>query len=278
QITLNVSSMVPGTISGTVRDQNGDTVDDADVELQDDQGNTVETTQTDNNGEYSFTGVDPGDYTVIATKTGYKSDQGDVTLGSGGSETRDLQIEQGTIRGKVVDEDGKGIEDADVELRDDNGNLVRETTTDGSGNFRFDDLPLGTYTVIIKASGYDTRTEDGVVVDEDDNDNSMGSLDVTPEAAAGNFLADYWWLLLIIIIIVVVLILVVMLAKRKKPAPEEAPPEYATAQVPAEQAPPYQEAPAEQPPYQEAPPEQYPEEPQPETPPEETPPETPPEE
>ncbi len=287
QITLNVSSMVPGTISGTVTDQNGDTVEDADVELQDDQGNPVETTQTDNFGVYSFTDVDPGDYTVIATKTGYKSDQGDVTLGSGGSETRDLQIEQGTIRGKVVDEDGKGIEDADVELRDDNGDLVRETKTDAGGNFRFDDLPLGTYTVIIKASGYDTRTEDGIVVDEDDNVNNLGSLDVTPEAAAGNFLADYWWLLLIIIIIVVVLILVLMLAKRKKPAPEEAPPEYATAQVPEGQAPPYQEAPAEQPPYQEAPPEQYPpqepqpeqypEEPQPETPPEETPPETPPE-
>lgn len=285
QITLNVSSMVPGTISGKVTDQNGDTVDDADVELQDDQGNTVETTQTDNEGKYAFTGVDPGDYTVIATKTGYKSDQGDVTLGSGGSETRDLQIEQGTIRGKVVDEDGKGVEDADVELRDDNGDLVRETTTDAGGNFRFDDLPLGTYTVIIKASGYDTRTEDGVVVDEDDNVNNLGTLDVTPKAAAGNFLADYWWLLLLIIIIVVVLILVLMLAKRKKPAPEEAPPEYATAQVPAEQAPPYQEAPAEQPPSeappeqypQEPQPEQYPEEPQPETPPEETPPETPPE-
>jgi protocatechuate 3,4-dioxygenase beta subunit len=266
QITLNVSSLVPGTISGTVTDQNNDIVEDADVELQDDQGNTVDTTQTDNNGDYFFTAVDPGDYTVIATKTGYKSDQGDVTLGSGGDETQDLQIEQGIIRGKVVDDDGKPIEDATVELRDDNGDPVGETTTDANGNFRFDDLPLGTYTVIIKASGYDTLTEDGVVVDEADNDNNLGSLDVTPKEAAGNFLADYWWLLLLIIIIVVVIILVALLAKRKKPEPEPAP-EYATAQVPAEQAPPY-EAPQEQPPYEAPPEEQYPQEPQPEPQPE----------
>ncbi len=275
--TLNVSSTLPGKISGTVEDENGDPIENADVDLVDDNEQVVDSTTTDNFGFYEFTDVDPGSYTVKASKTDYRDDERSVAVAGGEEKTgQNLELKFGSIEGVVVDENGDPVADATVEILDENGDVVGTDTTNSQGRFEVEDLLLGTYTVRISADGFETLTVDGVEITNDDPSNDLGDREVTEEVT-GDFLADYWWLLLLIIIIVVVLILVALLAKRKKPAPEEAPPEYATAQVPAEQAPPYQEAPAEQPPYQEAPPEQYPQEPQPETPPEEPQPETPPE-
>ena len=282
---LNISSTLPGSISGTIEDENGDPIENADVDLVDDNDQVVDSTTTDSDGLYEFTDVDPGSYTVKASKDGYRDDERSVTLAGSEDKTgQDLELRFGSIEGVVVDENGDPVPDATVEVIDENGDVVGTDTTNSQGRFDIEDLLLGTYTVRISADGFETLTVDGVEITDADPTNDLGNTEVTEEVT-GDFLADYWWLLLLIIIIVVVLILVVMLAKRKKPAPEEAPPEYATAQVPAEQAPPYQEAPAEQPPSeappeqypQEPQPEQYPEEPQPETPPEETPPETPPE-
>jgi hypothetical protein len=276
--TLNVSADLPGTITGIVYDSNDNLIEDADVELLD-GANLVDTTISASDGEYTFTNVDPGSYTVRATKTGYRDDEISVTLSSGEDlGGKDLVLGLGTIRGRVIDEDG-GVNDATVKVYDENDDLVVEGTTSSNGDFRFDDLLLGTYKVVISADGYETFTEEGVEIPESGT-NNLGNMEIVAEAGAGDFLSDYWWLLLLIIIIVVVLILVVLLAKRKKPQPEAAPPQYAMAQVPEEQAPPYQ-APPEQQPYQpppEAPPETYPEEPYQHPPPEETPPERPPDE
>jgi hypothetical protein len=171
----------------------------------------------------------------------------------------------------VKDKDtGEGIGGATVKILDEDGAEVGSDITSGSGHFSVGDLPPGDYTIVITADDYKELTLEDEIVDQDLD---LRDVDITPKAAAGDFLSDYWWLLLLIIIIVIVIILVALLAKRKKPEPEPAP-EYATAQVPAEQAPPY-EAPQEQPPY-EPPQEQYPQEPQPETYPEEPQPETPP--
>jgi hypothetical protein len=273
--TLNISSTLPGSIKGEITDDANNEVEGADVELVDDNDQVVDTTTSDSNGEYEFTSVDPGTYTVRASKTGYEEDDRSVTVGSDDHKTGvDLTLGLGRIQGDVVDENGEGIPDATVEVYDENGDLVGTDTTDSGGGYRIDDLLLGTYSIKVIADGYETVTVEDQVLDS----NVLNADDISVNAEGdGNFLADYWWLLLVIIIIVVVLILVIMLAKRKKPAPEEAPPEYATAQVPEEQAP-YQEAPPEQQPYQETPPEQYPpQEPQPETYPEEAPPEAPPE-
>jgi hypothetical protein len=283
--TLNISTSLPGSISGTVEDENGDPIEDADVELYDDNDQLVDSTTSDGSGDYTFTDVAPGSYTVRASMTGYRDDERAVIVAGGEDKTgQDLELEFGSIEGVVVDENGDPVPGATVEVLDDNGDVVGTDTTSSNGRWEVEDLFMGTYTVRISAEGYETETVDGVEITNNDPSNDLGDLAVTEEVT-GNFLTDYWWLLLLIIIIVVVVILIALLAKRKKPALEEAPPEYATAQVPEEQAPPYQEAPQEQPPYQEAPPEQYPpqepqpepepypQEPQPEQPPEGNPPE-----
>ncbi len=273
QSTLNLTAIVDGSISGTVTDQDGDPLDDATVELYDDNDNLLDDTTTDSNGDYSFSGVGAGDYTVRAIKDGYYEDTVDVTVSAADpdQDNKDLELELITyeIEGTVIDKDtGDPIAGATVEVYDENGDLVDSDTTPQSGHFSIDDLLPGTYTVVIKADGYKTFEQDVIITDENVD---LGDVDVSPKAE-GNFLTDYWWLLLLIIIIVVVIIIVAMLAKRKKPEPEEVPPgTYAEAQVPPEQAPPY-EAPPEQEPYQ-PPPDMPPEEPGPEYQPEAPPPE-----
>lgn len=273
QSTLNVTAVVDGSISGVVTDQDGDPMDDVTVELLDDQENLVDDTTTNNDGEYDFTGVGAGTYTVRATEDGYAEDTVSVTITAGNPDQtdKDLELELLTyeIEGDLEDEDtGDPIGGATVEVFDDDGDLVDTDTTSGNGHFSIDDLLPGTYTVKITADGYKTYEEDVVITDEDED---LGVVGASPKAE-GDFLSDYWWLLLLIIIIVVVIIIVALLAMRKKPEPEEVPPgTYAEAQVPPEQAPPYQ-APPEQQPYQpppeEAPPEMPPEEPAPGYPPE----------
>jgi hypothetical protein len=273
QSTLNVTAVVDGTISGVVTDQDSDPLDDVTVELYDDQDNLVDDTTTNNDGEYDFSSVDAGTYTVKATKDGYEEDTITVTVTAGNpdQDNKDLELTLLTyeIEGDLKDEDtGDPIGGATVEIYDEDGDLVGSDTTSGSGHWSVDDLLPGTYTVRIEADGYKTYEEEVVITDQDED---LGDIDVTPKAE-GNFLADYWWLLLLIIIIVVVIIIVALLARRKKPEPEEVPPgTYAEAQVPPEQVPPYQ-APPEQQPYQPPPEQPY----QP-PPPDETPPEMPPE-
>ncbi len=271
QSTLNVTAVVDGTISGVVTDQDGEPLDDVTVELFDDQDNLVDDTTTNNDGEYDFSSVDAGTYTVKATKDGYEEDTITVTVTAGNpdQDNKDLELTLLTyeIEGDLKDEEtGDGIGGATVEIYDENGDLVGSDTTSGSGHWSVDDLLPGTYTVRIEADGYKTYEDEVTITDQDED---LGDIDVAPKAE-GDFLSDYWWLLLLIIIIVIVIILVALLMRRKKPEPEEAPPPgmYAEAQVPPEQAPPYQEAPPpEQQPYQ-PPPEAPPEEPAPEMPPE----------
>ncbi len=269
QSILNLTAVISGSISGTVTDQDGEPIDDADVELVE-GSNVIDTTITNNDGEYDFDNVDGGTYTVRATKDGYEDDDRQVTITAGDPDKTniDLQLDLTTyeIEGDLVDKDSEDpIAGATVEVLDENGDLVDSDTTSGNGHFSIDDLPPGTYTVRITADGYKTTTQEVEITDEDVD---LEDVEISPEAEPLD-IGAYWWLILLIIIIVVVIILVALLAKRKKPEPETVPPgAYAEAQVP--------QPPSEAPPP--APPEGWPQPPErtPEPPPPGTPPEGPP--
>jgi protocatechuate 3,4-dioxygenase beta subunit len=183
----------PGTASlaGVVfMDNNDNSVEDAGdmrianvaVELLDENGAVVGNTTTNGNGEYEFTNLDAGDYTVR-----FPTDvNGKVLVDSnaGGDDTIDSDADQGTgetqtvslgigeriedldagvedpagsaIEGTVfMDNNDNSVQDAGdmavagvtVELLDDNGDVIATATTDGSGNYRFDGLEAGDYSV-----------------------------------------------------------------------------------------------------------------------------------
>lgn len=60
-----------GSVTGTVYDAIGNLVPDADVYLYDGQGIVTGLTATDGNGTYTYTELDPGNYSVIVQVDGY---------------------------------------------------------------------------------------------------------------------------------------------------------------------------------------------------------------
>ena len=79
-----------------------------------------------------------------------------------------LQAQTGSITGTVVDPSGAAIPGAQVKITDQaTGDLTREVTSDGSGNFRALNVPPGTYQIKVTASGMEELDRNGVVLDQD---------------------------------------------------------------------------------------------------------------
>lgn len=64
--------------------------------------------------------------------------------------TGDLQ----NVAGRVVDFDGVAIEGAKVELLDNNGEVIKTTTTDALGNYKFKNVVVGEYQVRVTSGEY----------------------------------------------------------------------------------------------------------------------------
>ncbi len=81
--TTGTASSSTGTISGRLVDNDGNPVANATVSL----GNTGMDTITDANGNYSFSGVEPGTYSVGFNATGYEPSAATSTVNSGQTTT-----------------------------------------------------------------------------------------------------------------------------------------------------------------------------------------------
>jgi len=73
--------------------------------------------------------------------------------------------ELGTISGTAVDPAGAVIPGANVKVTNTGTNVVRETTTDGSGNFAARSLVPGTYKVEVGAPSFSTQIQDNIKLD-----------------------------------------------------------------------------------------------------------------
>lgn len=176
--------LVPSSISGQViADMNGNCRYDAGdrllsgvtVRLLDSSGNVLRTALTDENGNYSFTGLAPGVYGLVETTPQGYFDGCDHVGTAGGSllppdAIIDIMLVSGTqgehydfceilpssISGRVaVDANGNGVYDpgevllsgVTVYLLDASGTRIASTTTDAAGEYQFVDLRPGTYGV-----------------------------------------------------------------------------------------------------------------------------------
>lgn len=129
---------------------------------------TIQTTTTNNNGNYRFTNVPPGTYRVTipnppAGFTPTLTQPNPITVAANQNiDTVDFGFRGAGSIGDTVFNDANannrqdsgetGIPNVTVILRDTNGNQIATTTTAANGTYRFSNLPPGNYTVAVPNS------------------------------------------------------------------------------------------------------------------------------
>lgn len=189
-VEYNFGELRPGSISGYVsvdvpgqskldaNDPNFQPIEGVTIQLLDESGNLIQTTQTDASGRYDFGNLVPGTYSVVEVQPEGFLDGADVAgnvnnqsigtvfddrfdgivIGSGQSavEYNFCEHEPASIKGTVYhdrnnngrqDEGEEGIANVVIELMDIDGNVLRRTTTDENGDYCFDDLLAGEYMI-----------------------------------------------------------------------------------------------------------------------------------
>ncbi|MGB8996626.1 MAG: MFS transporter [Pseudonocardiaceae bacterium] len=143
------------SLSGTVSTAGaGQPVVGAVVALLDIRGDVVVTTSTGSDGRFGFAGLAQGLYTLTVAATAAHPVAHSVDVPGTGEVTHDIEVvAQVQLVGIVrTARAGAPVPEALATLLDADGRVVGSSITDASGEFRFDDLQAGTYTVI--ASGY----------------------------------------------------------------------------------------------------------------------------
>ncbi|HCS9120151.1 TPA: carboxypeptidase regulatory-like domain-containing protein [Staphylococcus pseudintermedius] len=218
-----------------IQDQNEPGIANVKVTLKDADGNVVDTRTTDDKGNYLFEKVKEGEYTIeFETPEGYtptQTGQGRVSTDSNGTSSLilvegndDLTIDSGfykepvthKVGDKVWDDLNKdGIQDANepgisnvkVTLKDADGNVVDTLTTDANGNYLFENVKEGDYTIEFETpegytptvTGQGTSDNDSngtstkvTVKDGDDLTIDSGFTQVTPEPPTHNVGDKVW--------------------------------------------------------------------------------------
>jgi hypothetical protein len=81
-----------------------------------------------------------------------------------GGLTAAAQNFRGSINGTVTDKTGAALSNASVTVTDVNTGATHNTVSSSSGEFAFEDLPVGTYTITVTASGFSTGKYDKIPV------------------------------------------------------------------------------------------------------------------
>ncbi|MCW2610336.1 MAG: transporter [Cryptosporangiaceae bacterium] len=141
-------------LRGHVRVRNGAGIAGALVTLTGVQGEVVASTVTGPEGGFALPDLLAGTYTLVGQATGHQPLASTVDIAAGGTVERDiLLVGGGRVAGTVrAGSDGRPLPDAGVTLLDESGNVLAARQTGPNGDYAFDDLTDGTYTLI--ASGY----------------------------------------------------------------------------------------------------------------------------
>ena len=156
------------SIAGTVEVDDGTPIEGVTIELFDENGDFVTSTTTDEFGNYVFADLPTGEYDVVQLQPdGYGNVTPNVILDIAvdGDDISDVDFVETTasLAGSVLTDEGDAIEGVTITLTgtDINGDPVSETTTtDDFGNYVFEDLLAGEYTVTeTQPDGFDDETD-----------------------------------------------------------------------------------------------------------------------
>lgn len=190
---LNKKVITTGALQVIKQDETGKRLAGAEFEVRNANGVVVGRITTDANGVATLGNLPFGTYQLIETKApeGYELDttpryvtvsktdpNGKVSITVLNKE----KVATGSLEVIKEDESGKQrLAGAEFEVRDANGKVVGNITTDENGMATLKDLPLGTYQLIeTKApEGYELDTTPKTVVISKDNPNGVVSITIT---------------------------------------------------------------------------------------------------
>lgn len=144
---------LPARLLGTVRDETGATVGDAQVTVTNTLTGATETVKALADGTYSLD-LQPGTYEVVATQSGFQpSAEQTVSLVAESARTLDLTLTRDAVgvAGRVVNEDGDPVQLATVQATK-GAESVQVVTNDG-GAFSFS-LSSGNWTFLASKEGF----------------------------------------------------------------------------------------------------------------------------
>jgi len=168
-----------GGVAGSVANEDGEAVPEARVVLSA-RGQRALQAQTDENGAFTFDEVPVGEWTIQIAGRGYLPFRADIEVavdqaveleivlevagGRGGDD--DEEVEFGSVSGSVINEDGEAVAEATV-LLSSRGQRSHRSRTDNNGEFTFNDVPVGDWTIQVSGRGYFVfRDEVAVEVDQ----------------------------------------------------------------------------------------------------------------
>jgi hypothetical protein len=154
-VKLYVNSTSEASLAGTITNPDAEPVADAYVTIL---GTDLHTYSNDQ-GEYEFSYVVPGTYTVRYAAFGYVVDE--MTLDISNAVTQDVvlaYLPKATVEGTVLDNDNMPIAVANIQI---SGYDTYVGTSDAGGNFAIQDVYYDDfYTIIFIKDGYETEIID----------------------------------------------------------------------------------------------------------------------
>ncbi len=191
------------------------------VQLLDKDGKVIATTTTDKDGKYSFEHLPDGTYSVKVVKDGVLTDtdqtgdpdnkldnasepitldeknptKGDVDFGYVPNNTIKGTVYRDDNRDKMIDGDEPGLERVSVQLLDEDGKVIQTLDTDADGNYAFQHLPDGKYTVkVVRSSSikdYDQTEDPDATIDDTSAVYTMGPEHSLQEKVNFGYVPDY---------------------------------------------------------------------------------------
>ena len=191
------------------------------VQLLDKDGKVIATTTTDKDGKYSFEHLPDGTYSVKVVKDGVLADadqtgdpdttldnaskpitldeknptKSDVDFGYVPNNTITGTVYRDDNRDKTINGDEPGLERVSVQLLDEDGKVLQTLDTDADGNYAFQHLPDGKYTVkVVRSSSikdYDQTEDPDAIVDDTSAPYTMGPDHSLQENVNFGYVPDY---------------------------------------------------------------------------------------
>ncbi|MBW7474867.1 carboxypeptidase regulatory-like domain-containing protein [Paenibacillus oenotherae] len=160
----------PGAVSGQITNSvTGQPIGGADVEIRilNASGISIASVSTSPFGNFLFTGLQPGTYTIIARADGFASNTVGAVVISNETVSASIALLPafGQLAGRITDSKGMSItaNNTEIKLYTIDGALLETQFSDSDGNFLISNLTPGEYILTVVSPGY-TSLSTGVTI------------------------------------------------------------------------------------------------------------------